>query len=228
MPVALSATSCITAPQGLSSREGANKPSDTRRYVVLSSTSAIGLAISPDLAQQLISDSSGFYVEMHTDLNPQGAARGQLLTLHNGRRANFNSGLSPANEVPPVTNRDRSGSGNVDMLFFLDQNPGYNPTGEIELHLSLTGFRRKDNLLSIQFSRGTAGQSGPAVIEVVFANPVRMKGGALDRIVVLLGEAYDVVQQIYNDPAGYYFEVKTDFTPDGAARGQVQRGGPNP
>jgi len=186
------------------------------------------LEVPPDLAQQIIADSSAFYVEMHTDLNPQGAARGQLLTLRAERLANFNAELLPANEVPPVTDRDAAGSGTVNMILILTQLSGANYTGEIEFHLSLTDFRRKDYLLSVEFGRAAASQSGPAVLHVLFTNPMRMKGGAADIRVIMVAVPYETVQQIYNDPSNFYFQIKTDFTPDGAARGQIQRGGPNP
>src|SRR5215831_8580193 len=63
------------------------------------------LAVSTTVAQDLVANPSNFYFNVHTNANPGGAVRGQLAAVSTTTTPIvFTTLLSPANEVPPVTN----------------------------------------------------------------------------------------------------------------------------
>jgi len=134
------------------------------------------------------------------------------------------AGLSPFNEVPAVTNADRTGSGLVQITLHLTRNAANVITAATaDFEVALTGFPDGTVLTGAHMHPGVAGVNGGVAVstgiasgEIVLANGA----GSFTRNGVTVTPA--VAQSIVSNPAGFYFNVHTVLSPPGAARGQLQ------
>lgn len=140
-------------------------------------------------------------------------------------RVVFTATLSPANEVPPVTNADASGSGAVTVTLNLTRNSsGVITAATADFQSSLSGFVAATTLAMAHIHRGAAGANGSVVVDtgittgqVVLANG----SGAFTREGITV--AADIAQELLATPSAFYFNVHTVLTPSGAVRGQLAR-----
>ena len=134
------------------------------------------------------------------------------------------AGLSPFNEVPAVTNADRTGSGLVEITLHLTRNAsGVITAATADFEVSLTGFPTGTTLTGAHIHPGVAGVNGSVAVstgiasgEIVLANG----NGSFTRNGVTVSAA--TAQNIVSNPAGFYFNVHSVLSPAGAARGQLQ------
>ena len=106
--------------------------------------------IASDVAQRMLQNPSNFYVNVHTNQCPGGAARGQL-SFTNGGFVMFAAELRPQNEVPPATS---TAFGAALVTFDFNNNTvawEVNNNGVVSPTLS-------------HIHRGPAGVSGPVII----------------------------------------------------------------
>lgn len=140
----------------------------------------------------------------------------------------FTAQLSPASEVPPVTNAEASGSGTAVITFDIDRNSsGAITAATASFQVTLTGFPANTPVTMAHIHPGAAGATGGILIstglaagEVTLGNGA---GGFTKNAVTLQGEGLAEVQQIVNNPGNYYFNVHSTLNPGGMARGQLVR-----
>ena len=135
----------------------------------------------------------------------------------------FTAQLSPANEVPPVTNADASGSGTVTIrLEVRRDSAGSITSATADFDVTLAGFVPATSVSGAHIHSGAAGVNGPVEVNsgVTIGQVVLTNGtGSFTRqgITVTPEDA----QNMINNPAGFYVNVHTVLSPDGAVRGQL-------
>lgn len=133
------------------------------------------------------------------------------------------STLTPANEVPPVTNADASGSGTVTITLVVTRDAANAITGgTANFSVNLTGFPANTTLTGAHIHPGAAGVNGGVVVntgltngEVVLANGA----GTFTKNGVAVNAAN--ANGIVSGASGFYFNVHTTLNPGGAVRGQL-------
>ena len=138
----------------------------------------------------------------------------------------FTAQLSPANEVPPVTNAESTGSGTATIEFELTRNAaGTITAATANFQVSLTGFPNNTALTMAHIHNNVAGQNGPIVVNTgLAAGQVVLSNGAgnFARPGIAV-TPISVVESIINNPSQFYFNVHSSLSGDGMARGQLVR-----
>src|SRR5687768_693218 len=76
------------------------------------------------------------------------------------------AGLSPFNEVPPVTNADRTGSGLVTIVLHLTRNAaGAITAATADFNVTLSDFPVGTSLVGAHIHPGAAGVNGPPAVD---------------------------------------------------------------
>ena len=137
----------------------------------------------------------------------------------------FTATLSPANEVPAITNADASGSGTatITMTVFKDS-AGNITTATADFAVSLTGFPAGTALTGAHIHPGAAGTNGGVIVNTGLTTgeiTLTTGAGSITKGSITVDPA--VAQAIINTPSGYYFNVHTTLNSGGAARGQLVR-----
>jgi hypothetical protein len=128
----------------------------------------------------------------------------------------FTALLSPANEVPPVGNTESGGSGAVQITI----------TGSTaDVYFQLYRFPGDTRVVGAHVHPGAAGINGPVVLgtPITAAAAVPLANGGLEYRVSGLPVDATLLQNLMNNPAGYYFNVHSPLNPAGFARGQLTR-----
>jgi hypothetical protein len=137
----------------------------------------------------------------------------------------FTATLSPANEVPPVTNADQSGSGTVTITFNLTKDSSGNVTAATADFVgTFSGFPNGTSLTGAHIHPGLPGTNGGVLVsvgltpgEVTFPTG----SGSLNKTGITM--TVDQANSILANPQGFYFNIHTSINPNGAARGQLVR-----
>ncbi|HET9468183.1 MAG TPA: CHRD domain-containing protein [Vicinamibacterales bacterium] len=142
--------------------------------------------------------------------------------------ARFTAILLPGNEVPPVTNADAAASGTMQMTMTLTRDGASNITGATyDFTFTVTGFPANTTLTGAHIHAAPAGTNAGVVVGV----PLTATEAALatgQSTITKSGlsaqataNAATVAQNIFNNPAGNYFNVHTTLNGGGAVRGQL-------
>lgn len=137
----------------------------------------------------------------------------------------FTVALSPANEVPAITNADAAATGSATITLNVTKDSSGNVTAATaDFSATLSGFPANTTLTGAHIHTGAAGSTGSIVVqtglasgEVVLANGA----GGINKLSVAVDAA--LAQAILNTPSAYYFNVHTTLNTGGAARGQLVR-----
>ena len=133
------------------------------------------------------------------------------------------AGLSPFNEVPAVTNADRTGSGLVTITLHLTRNAaGTITAATADFNVSLTGFPVGTAVNAAHIHPGVAGVNGPPAVDTgsTAGQVVLTDGsGSFTRNGIVVTPS--VAQNLSLGPHAFYFNVHTTLSPPGAARGQL-------
>jgi hypothetical protein len=139
--------------------------------------------------------------------------------------ARFTAPMNAANEVPAIGNAvDANGVGVATITFHLTRDAANNVTAAtVDYVVNLSGFPAGTSLTNAHIHIGAAGV-GPGNVVV----PTTLVGG---EVVLTNGSGgftkngvngdAAVVQNILNNPAGFYFNVHTAANTGGAVRGQL-------
>lgn len=139
--------------------------------------------------------------------------------------ATFSAQLSPANEVPPVSNAEASGSGTVTITFDITRDSGGAiSSATAAFQVTLTGFPAGTTLTMAHIHRGAPGVIG--VIEVdtglTTGEVVLVNGnGGFSKVGIAVLPV--IAQEILSTPANFYFNVHSVLNGSGMARGQLVR-----
>jgi len=134
----------------------------------------------------------------------------------------FTATLSPANEVPPISNAEASGTGNVTITFDTTSSGGNLTAAPVSFVANLSGFPPGTTVTLGHIHKGPAGVAGGVVISANVTSTALTNGsGSL----VLSNTSPDlaVVQDILNNPSQYYFNLHSTLNPGGFTRGQLTR-----
>jgi hypothetical protein len=137
----------------------------------------------------------------------------------------FTAALNPANEVPPVTNADATGSGTGTFKLDLTRDSsGAITAAKATFVFSLTGFPAGTNVILGHIHTGGPGVTGGAIISTGLsaANPVVMPNGSVsNQTFADITVTPTVAQQIIDNPNGFYYNLHTTLNPGGAVRAQL-------
>lgn len=139
----------------------------------------------------------------------------------------FTIPLSPANEVPAITNADASGSGTaVISLTAVKDQSGTITSATANIQITVQGLPPGTTVSDAHIHNGAAGVnagvyvgSGLASGEITLVNG----GGSVTKSNINVPA--DRAAAILSNPAGHYFNVHTALNPAGAMRGQLAGGG---
>ena len=137
----------------------------------------------------------------------------------------FTATLSPANEVPAITNADASGSGTATItLNVFKDTAGNITTATADFAVSLSGFPAGTALTGAHIHPGVAGTTGGVIVNTGLATgeiTLTTGSGNITKGSITVDPA--LAQAIINTPSAYYFNVHTTLNTGGAARGQLVR-----
>ncbi len=137
----------------------------------------------------------------------------------------FNVTLSPANEVPPITNAEASATGTATVtLNPVKDSSGNLVSATVDFTVKYSGFpATTTNITAAHIHTGAAGVSGAVFVSANLAAanaPVSNGSGSF----TTTGNPMtaDQYNQIVANPAGFYFNIHTATNPGGVARGQLK------
>jgi hypothetical protein len=137
----------------------------------------------------------------------------------------FTAQLSPANEVPPVTNADASGSGTVTITIhdITYRTSGEPDTGIADFQVSLSNFPLLTQVTAAHIHTGSAGVSGAVVLDTGLSaaggSTLTTGTGTITRNGISVDG--DLIDAFTASPSGHYFNVHTQLNSTGAVRGQL-------
>jgi CHRD domain len=136
----------------------------------------------------------------------------------------YTANMSPAQEVPAITNAESTGTGQATITFHLTRDSSGNITAAtVDFLATFTGF--PPNVIGIlaHIHENVAGQNGNVVINTgatagSFTLPQGSGSLVFNNVAVT---PVDVVNRIISNPAGFYFNAHSQLNPGGFARGQL-------
>ena len=142
----------------------------------------------------------------------------------------FTVPLSPANEVPAITNADASGSGTAVIALTVTKDDAGNITSaSANFQISVTGFPAGTTVTKAHIHNGPAGANAGISVDVGLASgEMVITNGSGSITKNGINVPADRAAAILNNRAGHYFNVHTALNPDGAIRGQLSEGAFDP
>jgi len=135
--------------------------------------------------------------------------------------------LSPANEVPPVTDAEASGSGNVTIRFDVTRDSGGTITAAtVNFTVNLTGFPGTTQIILAHIhGPAAAGATAPVKIDTgITTGQITLTGGAASFTRTAPGPITPAdVTDMINNPSSYYFNVHSQLHGSGVIRGPLVR-----
>lgn len=157
--------------------------------------------IEPDLLQDIEDDPGSFYVNVHTEEQPDGAIRGQLAT----EEEVLVTTLSGDAEVPGPGDDDGAGVARLSS------------TSEDDIVCFFLAVLGTEEVTAAHVHDGTRDESGPVVIPLRAPDETGVAGGCIGDL------DPTVVAAIVETPSDFYVNAHTADFPDGAVRGQLVR-----
>jgi hypothetical protein len=134
--------------------------------------------------------------------------------------------LAPSNEVPPIANAENTGIGAVQITFNVTRDgTGAITGGTADFHFQLSGFPSSTTIVAAHIHPGAAGVNGGVIVNtgLLAASPVTQSDGVMSFSASNISVPAATLQNIVNNPAGFYFNVHSPTNPGGVARGQLNR-----
>ena len=137
----------------------------------------------------------------------------------------FTATLSPANEVPAVTNADASGSGTVTITMAVTRDGGGSITAATaSFSVTLTGFPAGTTLTGAHIHQAGPGVNAGVVVNTGLANgEVVLAGGAGSFTKSSINVTAATADAMVLGATGFYFNVHSTLNTGGAARGQLAK-----
>jgi hypothetical protein len=137
----------------------------------------------------------------------------------------FMAQLAPANEVPPVTNAEASGSGTATILLHLNRDSSNAVTSATaDFQVTLAGFPSGTALTMAHIHSAPVGVNGDIVVDTgLTAGTVLLTTGSGNFTRDGISVTPTLAQQILNAPANFYFNVHSVLNGSGMVRGQLVR-----
>jgi hypothetical protein len=137
----------------------------------------------------------------------------------------FTATLSPANEVPPITNAESTVSGNASITLVTAKDAAGNITSATATFVvNLQGFPAGSAVNIAHIHEGATTCACPVVVNTsLAAGEVTISNGIASFTKAGIPVDAAVAQRILTNPAGFYFNVHTTLNAGGVARGQLSR-----
>lgn len=140
----------------------------------------------------------------------------------------FTAQLSAANEVPPITNAEANARGDARMIFNLTRDSANNITGAtVDFFVNLNNFPNGATWRLAHIHEGATGIAGPVRIDTKLTptSAITLTNGAITNQQFTSDpvDNVELINNILNNPAGFYFNAHTSANPTGAVRGQLVR-----
>jgi hypothetical protein len=139
----------------------------------------------------------------------------------------FTVPLSPANEVPAISNGDASASGTatIDLTVTRDT-AGTVTSATANIRISVAGFPAGTTVTDAHIHNGPAGSNAGIYVSAGLASgDIVLVNGSGSVTKNGISVPSDRAAAILSNPAGHYFNVHTALNPAGAIRGQLAGGG---
>lgn len=174
---------------------------------------------------RLLANPAGWYVNLHSSVNPGGAVRGQFTTLTESFTNTV--AMTGAQEVPPITNAEANATGTGTLTF----NPTRNALGVINGgNVTFTvdyNFPGATTFTGLHIHEGPAGVAAGVVINTGINGAasalVSPTGKGLVSITVPITTAAQIgaLTRCIANPTGFYVNIHTTLNGGGAVRGQL-------
>ncbi|MCC6368762.1 MAG: CHRD domain-containing protein [Bryobacterales bacterium] len=173
--------------------------------------------------KDMLDNPAGFYVNMHTTVNPGGVIRGQL---QKPEILTMMAIMSPANEVPAITGQNASAVAAVTAMRTFDAQGNMN-TGLVMFEADYT-FDKQVTMTGFHIHSGPKGVNAPVVINTGLANMPSTetgKGSLLFPVELSMTNKaqLDAMNGLFQDPSNYYVNIHTTDFPGGVIRSQLRR-----
>ena len=139
----------------------------------------------------------------------------------------FTVPLSPANEVPSITNADAGSSGTATIALTVTRDGSSAITSaSMTFQISVRGLPAGATVTKAHIHNASAGANGGIVVDASLASgEMTVTNGSGSITKSGINVPADRAAAILNNPAAHYFNVHTALNPDGAIRGQLAGGG---
>jgi hypothetical protein len=138
----------------------------------------------------------------------------------------FSATLSPANEVPPVSNDEARGAGAAQVtLHATRDSSGAVTGGTIDMYFQASGFPPGTTVVGAHIHPGVAGVNGPVAIgtRLTAAAPFVLADGRGEFTETGITVNAANAAALINNPTAFYFNIHSPRNTGGFARGQLTR-----
>jgi len=154
-----------------------------------------------------------------------GCSKSSPSTPSTPTKPTFTADLRPANENPPISNAENTGSGTATITFDVTRDANNNVTGGTATFVvNLSGFPAGTPINIAHIHQGAAGTNGSIVFNTNLSaadGAVLTTGsGSFTKAGVAPADPA-TINAVINNPAGFYFNVHSTLNPGGVARGQL-------
>ncbi len=132
----------------------------------------------------------------------------------------------PANEIPPITNAEATGTGTFTGTFALTRDSGGKITAAtLKYDFSIKGFAATTQVAASHIHEGDSKTNGPVKINsgITKDNAPALSGGGATFTKADLTVDAAMADSIITNPAGWYFNVHSAANAGGFCRGQLQK-----
>ena len=132
--------------------------------------------------------------------------------------------LSPANEVPPVSNAESVARGAAQVTFIVSRDAAGAVTGgTATMYFQLVNLPDGTVIRGAHIHSAPAGVNGPIVVDtgITPANAVTLAAGRQEFRFENVSVSAATMSAILANPSAFYFNVHTNTNPGGVARGQL-------
>jgi CHRD domain len=136
----------------------------------------------------------------------------------------YTATLLPANEVPPVSGSEASGSGTATLTFNLTKDSAGDVTAAtLDATVNATGFPPGTALTASHIHPGDAGVNGGVFVSLgLTAGEVTFATGSGSFTKRGITVTVDQAKAILANPGAFYLNIHTATNPNGVARGQLR------
>lgn len=136
----------------------------------------------------------------------------------------YTATLLPANEVPPVTGSEASGSATTTLTFNLTKDSAGDVTAAtLDATVNATGFPPGTTLSASHIHSGDSGVNGGVFVSLgLTAGEVTFAAGSGSFTKRGVTVTTDQAKAILTNPGAFYLNIHTATNPNGVARGQLR------
>lgn len=220
-PGAAGVNAGVTISSGLTTTTGAPATGTLNFWAEVAPTNANGLSTM----ETLFRNPDQAYINLHTSVNTGGAIRAQLQRTDS---IVLRAEMSPANEVPPITGLEATGTSKVTLHVNRDS-AGEITSGTVVFDLSFRGFPASTEFTGLHIHSGGAGVNGPVIISPGLSALTSADGtGNILLSADVPGSdtaGLNALRGLLANPANWYINLLTRVNPGGAIRAQEALGG---